>query len=705
MPKHTPAQRRRWHATLIIVLFFLAVVAAAGTGWWYARESPPHQGPLVLISVESLPAARLRTYGAGTAAIATPALDALVGDGVLFAHAYTHSPQTLPAHASLLTGQLPLEHGVRDDGGLTLEDGVRTLAEQLRSRGFSTGAAVSSFLLRRESGVAQGFNFFDAALPPTEPGAPPVVARPGLDTYETAEQWMRTQRDRRYFLFLEIDAASADEVIGRLVKFLKDRRLYDQSSIVFTSAHGENDPQAALTDRVLAVPLVVKQPDSEGAGRRVTAPVQHIDVLPTLLDLVRAPLPGGLRGRSLRPLLDASDAVIPPQPIYSESLEAAWRFGGAPLYAVTLDGYRLTEGPGEEISIAWVGDTPEPAEPGDAKRVERLQGALNQLLAKQVLRAESPVPATEVATYAAAGYLAGTRTIPALSPLAGATDQASMATAHRAIVKLIAGGQHASAIAQLRAIVRSQPELAAVQLQLASLLLKTGRLNDALTAFEAAAMIRPDDADIATQLAAAHLRARQIEEARTSAEEAVTLASKSASAASIAEAHEVAARVALAASDGDSATTHAGEAEDADASLPLKAFVRGRIAYEEGKYDEAVSAFQEAAKTLEDGRRELSELHLFLGNALAQLERHDEAEAEFKEELRLFPDSLGAYSALTMLYHASNREDAALEMIEGLLAAVPTQDGHATAVRLLTITGQAERARAVRAEARQRFKN
>ena len=78
---------------------------------------------------------------------------------------------------------------------------------------------------------------------------------------------------------------------------------------------------------------------------------------------------------------------------------------------------------------------------------------------------------------------------------------------------------------------------------------------------------------------------------------------------------------------------------------------------------------------------------------------------EYKEELRLFPDNLGAYSSLTMLYHASNREDAALQTIESLLAAVPTQDGYATAVRLLTITGQAERAREVRAEARQRFKN
>ena len=59
-------------------------------------------------------------------------------------------------------------------------------------------------------------------------------------------------------------------------------------------------PGMTLDDAALRVPLLVKQPGSDGAGRRVAAPVQHIDLLPTLLDLVRAPMPGGLRGRSLR---------------------------------------------------------------------------------------------------------------------------------------------------------------------------------------------------------------------------------------------------------------------------------------------------------------------------------------------------------------------------------------------------------------------
>src|SRR5688572_9039125 len=168
MPNTTPARVRRWQATVILTLFFFAVAGAAAIGWWYARESPPHQGPIVLISVDRMakPAPADAVPAGARASAATPspqpaglAIDALAADSVVFERAYTHSPQTLPAHASLLSGQLPPDHGVRDDAGFTLRDDVRTLAEHLRSRGFNTGAAVSSFLLRPETGIAQGFAF------------------------------------------------------------------------------------------------------------------------------------------------------------------------------------------------------------------------------------------------------------------------------------------------------------------------------------------------------------------------------------------------------------------------------------------------------------------------------------------------------------------------------------------------------------------
>src|SRR5688572_10228742 len=149
MPAHAPARVRRWQATIIVSLFFVAVAGAAGIGWWYARESPPHQGPIVLISVDGLAAGRIPAKAVtetaspdrpGTAA-GTGAIEALAADAVVFERAYTHSAQMLPAHASMLSGQLPFEHGIRDDAGFVLGDDVHTLAELLHNRGFDTGAA------------------------------------------------------------------------------------------------------------------------------------------------------------------------------------------------------------------------------------------------------------------------------------------------------------------------------------------------------------------------------------------------------------------------------------------------------------------------------------------------------------------------------------------------------------------------------------
>src|SRR5688500_3478586 len=207
MPAHAPPRIRRWQAAAIIAMFFVAVAGAAAVGWWYALESPAHQGPIVLISVGGVPAAALPAYGAQRTD--TPAIDALAADAVVFDRAYAHSPQMLPAHASILSGQLPLEHGIRDDAGFALNRNVSTLAEMLRSRGFSTGGVVSSFLLRPESGVAQGFTFFDAELPTTNAGAAPALVRDGAQTIDVAERWVQSQDDRRFFLFIQVDRRDA----------------------------------------------------------------------------------------------------------------------------------------------------------------------------------------------------------------------------------------------------------------------------------------------------------------------------------------------------------------------------------------------------------------------------------------------------------------------------------------------------------------
>ena len=315
MPLHAPSGPRRWQAMLVVAVFVVAVVGAGLVGWWYAGVSTPISGPIVLVSIDGLSPTRL-SFGERADA-GTPALNALVADSVIFERAYTHSPLTLPAHASILAGQLPFEHGVRDEAGFVLDETTNSLAELLGSRGFETGAAVSSFLLRPATGVGQGFTFFDADLPNEPRDRAPVVERDGAQTAEVAAQWLRSQPGSRFFLFVQLNENAAESAVMRLVTTLKELDLYEQATIILTSSRGDSGAGGLLDDASLHVPLLVKQPDSDGAARRIVLPVQHIDILPTLLDLVRAPIPSGLRGRSLRAALDGDEASMADRPIYA----------------------------------------------------------------------------------------------------------------------------------------------------------------------------------------------------------------------------------------------------------------------------------------------------------------------------------------------------------------------------------------------------
>ena len=692
-----PVQGRRWRASLIIGLFFVAVGASAFIGWWYARESPPHQGPIVLISAQNLAADRLAVYGAtGTS---RAAIDALVADGVVFDHAYAHSALTLPSQASILTGQLPFEHGVRDDAGFAIADDARTLAELMRNRGFATGAAVSSFLLRRASGIAQGFSFFDASLPVLPGSDIPPTARDSSLTIDAAEQWMNQQSGQRFLLFVQVDEAAADAAVARLVAGLKTHGLYDDATIVFVGDHG-TEGAAALTDAALHVPLIVKQPDSEGSGRRVAATVQHIDLLPTILDLVRAPVPSGLHGRSLRTVLDSEKGSVPDAPVYAESLAAHFRLGSAPAYALTSGTTRLIRSGREELFDLEAGG---PSLAVDTPDAARLRGMLEALIANDRIASPGPVAAAEQGPIAELGYFPDPFLTTSAPVLLTREVEEALGAKHRAAAALAGKKTFGAAIDLLRAITRDHPELAVVHYQTGWLLLRAGRFAEATTAFTEAARLQPDSAQVQIALATTGLRSGDAVGATAHADMAVALTEER-QAEARAPAHDVAARAALARHDAEAATTHAQAAQAADATLPLLPFVRGRLLLDEGKNDEALRALSEGAKVATDRGRPVEELQASLGDAFMRLDRTADAETAYREELRAFPYTLRAYAGLVTLFHASNRDADVAPLIGELVKALPTPEGYATAVRLWTTVGERANADALRVEARSRFR-
>jgi arylsulfatase A-like enzyme len=313
---------RPFRYTFILGLVAFATGLAAFGGWRYARASAPVNGPIILISIDSLRPDRLPAYG--YRGVATPSIDALAADGVVFERAYSHIPQTLPAHAALLSGRLPPQTGVRDETDVVGER-ERLVAEMLRDRGYATGAVVSSYALRGETGISQGFTLFDDKL---DGGAEEVGAglwRSGDASERIAEEWLSSVGTSRVFLFLHLyephtarlsparpfeesgaydaEIARADRAVGRLIRYLKSHQLYDRSTIILVSdhgeglgEHGEQEHGLFVYEEALRVPLIVKQAAAEGAGRRVKDVVQHVDLVPTLLDLAKAPTPEDCRG-------------------------------------------------------------------------------------------------------------------------------------------------------------------------------------------------------------------------------------------------------------------------------------------------------------------------------------------------------------------------------------------------------------------------
>ena len=239
---------RSFRYIVILVLFALGTGLAAVAGWRYARTSAPVNGPIILVSIDALRADHLPAYG--YRGVQTPNIDALAGDGVVFERAYAHAPLTLPAHAALLSGRLPMDTGVRDNVGFAIPDSERLIGAMLSVRGYATAAVVSSFALRKETGVGQGFSFFDDDFSSGTSGSDTPVRRDGADSERIAERWLSTAGTSRAFLFLHLDephapyvppppfdrvsspydgeVAYADEIVGRLISYLKKQQLYDQ---------------------------------------------------------------------------------------------------------------------------------------------------------------------------------------------------------------------------------------------------------------------------------------------------------------------------------------------------------------------------------------------------------------------------------------------------------------------------------------------
>jgi arylsulfatase A-like enzyme/Tfp pilus assembly protein PilF len=716
--------------TVIVFLAALGTALAAVGGWRYARASSPVSGPIIMISIDTLRADHLPVYGYKNGR--TPAIDALAADGVVFERAYSHAPQTLPAHAALLSGRLPFENGVRDNVGFTVKTSERLLPQMLRDRGYATGGIVSTFVLRKETGIARGFDFFDAEMPALANATIGQLQRDGAASEAVAERWLSSVGSSRAFLFLHLyephkpyspparfgefapydgEIAYSDEIIGTFIRYLKSHQLYDQSTIVLLSDHGEGlgdhgeqEHGLFVYDEAIHVPLIIKQEGNAGAGGRIADVVQQIDLVPTILALAKAPDPGHLRGRSLKPLLEGTGRLSD-TPVYSEALYARYHFGWSELTAITAERYRYIKAPRDELyDLQHDPDERANVAPERPQTRQALRGVLDRLMTGSIIHAPAAVTTDARERLQVLGYV-GAQTGVSTAPgeeLPDPKDKREILETYRAAIDLAGDGKWTAAIGRLQQILREDPGMADVWSQLAAFASRLDRLDLAAEAFRHYIALKPSDPGGYLAAAATLLKQRKLDEARGDARLAADLAGTDARAR--ADAHEILARIALARHEAETARHEAALARQADPKLPLPAYVEGRILYDQGKYDEALPLFLEAVTEQQKSRGSpLSDLHYHTGDTLGRLERYPEAEAQLKVELEAFPQNVRARAGLAMLYQATGRADTASQVLADMLRVTPTPESYALAARVWTMFGNRQQAEAVRAEARRAF--
>jgi choline-sulfatase len=672
----------------LLLTIFLAACSKQEARVDDAGEHPP----VILISVDTLRSDHLPMYGYG--GVATPHFDALRQDSILFERAYSHCPMTLPSHLSMFTGLLPTEHGVRNNIGYQFDAAkFRTLAEVLRDRGYRTGAAVASYVLRSETGAADGFDFYDDSIPVAAAGAVSEHQRSGFETLKAAEPWLGTNASQPFFFFFHIyephapysppepfrsqyahapydgEIASADAIVGALVARLKAAGVYDRALIVFLSDHGEGlwdhgeDQHGILLYReALQVPLLIKLPRSQRKGTSVAQPVA--------LSSVFATITGG-EGSLL-------NETLPAKPVYSETLYPRIHLGWSELRSLIDAKHQYIDGPRPELYAI----TADPAEKRDLVSTERrAAAALRGELAKYPSKIEQigAIDPEEAAKLAALGYV-GTASNRG-GPLPNPRDEIASVGDIKAAFRLADERRNDEAIAALRKLLERNPRLADVWSKLGELLVGTGRSEEAVVAYRSAiARTERFSPDLALGLAFALLEGGKANEAVQHAQ--LALASNPR------ESHELLARAMLAQGRHADAEQHVRSAIEAGDRQPRSILLLAEVQRGAGRYAEALQTIDAAERRA----RELEVPHLYgadylRGDILARLDRPDEAMADYRREIAQSPDHLQSYANLAVIELILGDRNAAMKTLEEMAKKNPHHGAYSLAAKTLEAFG------------------
>jgi arylsulfatase A-like enzyme/Flp pilus assembly protein TadD len=485
---------------------------------------------VLLITIDTLRADAMSAYG-GPAA--TPSLDRLADSGVRFTFAHAQAVLTLPSHTSILTGQYPYVHGVRENSGYRLAPGARTLATLLKQAGYATGAFVAAFPLHSRFGLNQGFDVYDDRVGETrDPTEFVMPERPATAVVPLARDWIAAHKTDRWFAWVHVfdphapyrppppfDRQYADKPYygevaatdAALAPLLDDVRVSSRPTIVVVTGdhgeslgeHGEETHGLFAYEATLHIPLIVAE---VGVGRGAAhgevsgVPARHVDLMPTLLEAIGQPVPSGLPGRSL---LAASErrSDAPPRPSYFEAMSAMLNRGWAPLTGILAGRDKYIDLPIPELYSLEKDPAEETNRAGHAPDLERALVAGLRAFGAALPGARHAEDTETTARLRALGYVSGDA--PLKTRYSENDDPKRLVDIDQAVhrgVELYSTGQFDRAEQTYQEVLSRRPDMAIAYRHLAFVEWQRGKVNEAIGVLRRALAQGVKHTGITTQL-------------------------------------------------------------------------------------------------------------------------------------------------------------------------------------------------------------
>lgn len=500
---------------------------------------------VLLVTIDTLRPDYLSCYDESH--VQTPNIDRLASKGILFQRAFAHNVITLPSHINILTGTYPTYHGVRDNAGFRLSEDSLLISEVLKSEGYHTAAYVGAFPLDDRFGLNQGFDLYDDFYGDTSHIHDMFfVERPANDVADIALDWIRKQDDSPWFCWIHLfdphvpynppqafkekypddhyggEVAFVDQELGRLFDDLQS-----QTIIIITSDHGESlGEHGELTHGVFAynstlhIPLIIHQPQVFPEPKIIKQTVGHIDITPTVLDILDMKIPEVIQGKSLLPLIE-NPSRWKAEDCYFESLSPNLNRNWAPLYGIIRGNHKYIALPIPELYDQDKDFSEQKNLAGkEISTVKDLKAELDVFLDQmpQPLLDRKPIDRDTGDRLRSLGYISGSTDLSQKKTFTTKDDPKNLIDLDRKMQEgfmAFQRGETQEAINLFEEILAERPDYGVVYDNLAHIYRENGELDRSIELLEKVADLNVADASLMSRLAIYYQEAGQFAKAKT----------------------------------------------------------------------------------------------------------------------------------------------------------------------------------------------